>query len=195
MAVSLATILRRFALALTSLFVVGGLLFALGHAFEDPGGWTAGIFAAAVVVPLVGLIVLAARSAPLALKVLTAAVVGFAVWGLVTLFVDVDAPTVPVISLVLALPIAVLGQRYATRAGELLIAVVAVPLLLLVVRLFTERGAEGPALQDALGTSTGVVVVPLVVLALLFLAAGVAGGHGPAPEQAPVQPQTPATRT
>ena len=144
MAVSLATILRRFALALTSLFVVGGLLFALGHAFEDPGGWTAGIFAAAVVVPLVGLMVLAARSAPLALKVLTAAVVGFAVWGLVTLFVDVDAPTVPVISLVLALPIAVLGQRYATRAGELLIAVVAVPLLLLVVRLFTERGAEGP---------------------------------------------------
>lgn len=195
MAVSLATILRRFALALTSLFVVGGLLFALGHAFEDPGGWTAGIIAAAVVVPLVGLIVLAARSAPLALKVLTAAVVGFAVWGLVTLFVDVDAPTVPVISLVLALPIAVLGQRYATRAGELLIAVVAVPLLLLVVRLFTERGAEGPALQDALGTSTGVVVVPLVALALLFLAAGVAGGHGPAPEQAPVQPQTPATRT
>ena len=192
---SLATILRRFALALTSLFVVGGLLFALGHAFEDPGGWTAGIIAAAVVVPLVGLIVLAARSAPLALKVLTAAVVGFAVWGLVTLFVDVDAPTVPVISLVLALPIAVLGQRYATRAGELLIAVVAVPLLLLVVRLFTERGAEGPALQDALGTSTGVVVVPLVVLALLFLAAGVARGHGPAPEQAPVQPQTPATRT
>ena len=175
MAMSLATILRRFALALTSLFVVGGLLFALGHAFEDPGGWTAGIIAAAVVVPLVGLIVLAARSAPLALKVLTAAVVGFAVWGLVTLFVDVDAPTVPVISLVLALPIAVLGQRYATRAGELLIAVV--------------------ARQDALGTSTGVVVVPLVVLALLFLAAGVAGGHGPAPEQAPVQPQTPATRT
>ena len=142
MAMSLATILRRFALALTSLFVVGGLLFALGHAFEDPGGWTAGIIAAAVVVPLVGLIVLAARSAPLAL-----------------------------------------------------IAVVAVPLLLLVVRLFTERGAEGPALQDALGTSTGVVVVPLVALALLFLAAGVAGGHGPAPEQAPVQPQTPATRT
>jgi hypothetical protein len=191
---SLATILRRVALALTSLFVVGGLLFALGYAFEDPGGWTAGIISAAVVVPLVGLTVLAARAAPLALKVLAAGVVVFAVWGLVTLFVDFDLPDIPAVALVLALPIAVVGQRYATRAGELMLGVAAVPLVLVVVRLITERGPEGPGLGALLGGSTGVVVVPLVVLAVLLLGAGAVGRTAATSDKPRVQPPTPAAR-
>ncbi|HEX6055132.1 MAG TPA: hypothetical protein VFY98_04920 [Intrasporangium sp.] len=192
---SLSSILRKVGLVLTSLFAVGGIAFALGYAFEDLDGWAPWLLTAAVAVPLVGLTALAVRSPRRALQVLVTALGLFAGWAVLTLFVDVDAPTVPVISLVLALPIAVFGQRYATRAGELLIAVAAVPLLLLVVRLSTEWRAEGPGPHDALGTSTGVVVVPLLVLAVLFLAAGVAGGHGPAPERAPAQPKTPARRT
>ncbi|WP_353509824.1 hypothetical protein [Intrasporangium sp.] len=191
---SLASILRKVALVLTSLFAVGGIAFALGYAFEDLSGWAPWLLTAAVVVPLVGLTAMAVRSPRRALHVLVAAIGLFAVWAVLTLFVDIDAPTVPVIAVVLALPIAVVGQRYATQAGELLIAVAAVPLLLLVVRLLTEWGAEGPGLQGALGTSTGAVVVPLLVLAMLFLAGGVAGRHGPA-GHAPVEPKTPATRT
>jgi hypothetical protein len=185
----MSTVLRRTALVLTSLFVVGGLLFALGYTFEDPGGWAAVLIAAAIVLPLVGLTVLAARAAPTAVTVLTWAVVAFAAWAVVNRFVEVDAPTIPVIALVLALPIAVVGQRNARRAGQLLLAVAAVPLLLLLVRLVTS-GGDGPG--ALLGGSTGVVVLPLVVLAALFLAAGAPGRAAPAPGRHRVPPPTPA---
>src|SRR5690606_29788585 len=169
---------------------IGGLLFALGSAFEDPGGWAAVLVAAAIVLPLVGLTVLAARAAPTAVTVLTWAVVAFAAWAVVNRFVQVDAPTVPVIALVLALPIAVVGQRNATRAGQLLLAVAAAPLLLLLVRLVTS-GGDGLGPRDLIGGSTGVVVLPLVVLAALFLAAGTPGRAAPTPGRHRVPPATP----
>lgn len=190
---SLSTVLRRTALVLTSLLVVGGLLFALGYAFEDPGGWAAVLIAAAVALPLVGLTVLAAKSASTAVTVLTWAVVAFAAWAVVNRFVQVDAPTIPVIALILALPIAVVGQRNATRAGQLLHAVAAVPLLLLLVRLVTS-GGDGPGPGDLIGGSTGVVILPLVVLGALFLAAGAPGRAAPAPGRHRVPPRTPAGR-
>ncbi|MDV3220321.1 hypothetical protein, partial [Intrasporangium sp.] len=64
------------------------------------------------------------------------------------------------IALILALPIAVVGQRNARRAGQLLLAVAAVPLLLLLVRLVTS-GGDAPGPRDLIGGSTGVVVLPL----------------------------------
>jgi hypothetical protein len=195
---SLATILKRVALVLTGLFALGGLLFALGYAFDDPGGWPAVLISAAVVVPLVGLTVLAARAAPLAIKVLTAAVVLFVVWGVLDRYIDIDMPTIPVIALVLALPIAVMGQRYATRAGGLLLVVAAVPLLSVVTRLVSESspdGSEGPGLGDLLGGSSGVVILPLAVLAVLFFAAGALGRAAPAPTEPSVRPSSPAARS
>ena len=192
---SLTTILRRTALVLTALFVVGGLLFALGYAWEDMDLWPAVLVTAAVVLPMVGLTVLASRSPSLALKVLVAGVATFAVWAVVTIFVDVEAPTIPVIALILALPIAVVGQRYATRAGELLMAVAAVPVVLLVLQLLSGSRREGAPLRDLLGTSTGVVVIPLALLATILLVAGATGRETPAPERPSVQPPTPAARS
>ena len=178
---TVSVVLRRTALVLTAVFVCGGLLFALGYAFEDPGGGTAVLLAAAVVLPLAALTVLAALRRRLALRVLAVAVGLYAVWGVIALFVDlVQAPDLPVVALILALPIAVVGLTYAVRSGGLLVVVAAVPFLLVVARLVRDSGVGGPGLGDLLGGSTGAVVVPLLVLAGLFLLAG-ALDRGPAP--------------
>src|SRR6478672_407746 len=178
---TVSTILRRTALVLTAIFTCGGLLFALGYAFKDLGGGTAVLLAAAVAVPLAALTVLASLRRPLALRVLALAVGLYAVWGVITLFVNlVDAPDLPMIALILALPIAVVGLTYALRAGVLPVVVAAVPFLSVVSILVRTPGVEGPRLGDLLGGSTGVVVVPLLVLAGLFLLAGVLD-RGPEP--------------
>lgn len=189
---TVSTVLRRTALVLTSLFALGGLLFALGYAFEDPGGWVAAALAAAVFVPLGLLTFLAARRPRTALTVLTVAVALYAAWGLLGLFVDlVDAPDVPVIALVLAVPIAVVGLRSALRAGGLMMALAAVPFVLVLVRLVRESGPEGPGLGDLLGGSTGAVVAPLAVLGALLLVAGVLDRPEPGADPQQAQPQPP----
>ncbi len=189
---TVSVVLRRMALVLTAVFACGGLLFALGYAFEDLGGWVAVGIAAAVVVPLAALTVLAARRRGLALKVLAVAVGLYAVWGVISIFVDLfDAPDLPVIALILALPIAVVGLTHPLRAGGLLVVVAAVPLLSVIARLVWEPGVEGPRLGDLLGGSTGVVVVPLLVFAGLLLVAG-ALDPGPAePGSHEHEPQPP----
>ena len=172
----MARFLRLAAVTLTALFVAGGLLFAIGSAWDDPGGWTALLVTLAIVVPLVVLTVLAAQDAELGFLVLAGAVGLFAAWMVLTLFVEVgEGPHLPVIALLLALPSAVLGRRHPGRAGGLLLALAAVPFADVLVRWFGERGAEGPGLLAILGGSTGAVVVPLAVLAVLFLVAGAAG--------------------
>lgn len=178
---TVSVVLRRTALVLTAVFACGGLLFALGYAFEDLGGGKAVLLAAAVAVPLAALTVLAALRRGLALRVLAVAVGLYAVWGVIALFVDLAAgPDLPMIALILALPIAVVGLTYALRAGALLVVVAAVPFLSVASILVRESGHEGPGLGDLFGGSTGVVVVPLLVLAGLFLLAG-ALDRGPAP--------------
>lgn len=181
-------ILRKTALALASLFVAVGAGFAIGNVIQDPGGWIAVLVTAAIAVPLVALTVLAARTTSLASAVLTASVTLFIAWAVVLAFVRLPVPTIPVIAVVLALPIAVLGQRLAKRAGFLLLGEVVAPLLLVLVRYFTESDVEGPGLGSLLSTSTGVVVLPLAVLAALFLTAGwLYTPEVRAPEQ-PVEP-------
>lgn len=175
---TIPTILRRVTLVLTLLFALGGLLFALGYAFDDPGGWAAVLLTAAIVVPLAGLVLLAVRMPEWAFTVLTVAVGLFAAWALVSLFVDLfEAPDIPVIALILIAPIAILGQRDALRAGGLMLAVAAVPFVLTLVRMVRESGVEGPGLGDLLGGSTGAVIVPIAVLAVLLLTAGVLERH------------------
>lgn len=171
---SFAPILRRIALVLTALFAVGGSLFALGYAWEDLPVWPALLMTLAVVVPMAGLSRLAARKPEPALKLLAALVGLFGVYAIVGVFVDFfEAPDLPVMALVLALPIAVLGLRKPLHAGLLLIALAVFPLVQVVARMLGEPGPEGPGLGALLGGSTGVVIIPLTVLGLLFLA-----GHG-----------------
>ena len=79
-----------------------------------------------------------------------------------------------------------------------LLVVAAVPLLSVVTRLVSESspdGSEGPGLGALLGGSTGVVILPLALLAVLFFAAGALGRAAPAPTEPPVRPSTPAARS
>lgn len=171
-----ATIVRRAALVLTALFAAGGLLFALGYAYEDPGGWPAVAMTVALVVPLVGLVLLVALVRRAAFWILLAGVAVFA-GGAVALLVGlrVEAPVTPLVALVLSVPIAVLGQRHPGRAAALMLAVAAVPLMEITAWMLLTRGPEGPPLPALLGGSTGVVVVPLLVLSALFGLAALLG--------------------
>lgn len=193
---STSMVLRRVALVLTCLFGAAGILFGLGYAFEDPGGWQAALLAAAVFVPLVALIALALVRREMATTVLTGAVVLYAVWAAVTVIFDpVEAPTMPVIALVLAVPIAVIGQHHPWHAGVLLMATAAIPLVVILIRYVTEAPGEGPGLGSLFGTSTGVVVVPLAILAVLFLVAGSTHPRHALEERPPTRPLPPAAMT
>jgi hypothetical protein len=171
---NLAHVLRITGVVLTSLFAGLGILFAAGYAFEDPGGWQGVALFALAVVPL-GVLTWAARKHPaVALRWVLAGVVLLFAWPLVERFVDlVDMPVVPQAALVLSVPAAVLGLRNARRGAELLLLIAASPALAMVMRMVEARGpeGEGPSLGDALGWSSGIVVVPLLLFAAIFLVA------------------------
>lgn len=183
-----APTLRRIALVLTALFALGGSLFALGYAWEDLSVWAALLMTLAVVVPMAGLTWLAARNPELALRVLAALVGLFGIYAIVGIFVDFfEAPDLPVIALVLALPIAVLGLWRPLHAGLMLLALAAFPLIQVLSRMLGEPGPDGPGFGALLGGSTGVVVIPFAVLGLLFLA-GRSGDHDGGAEPRPAHP-------
>lgn len=165
-----AKILSRLALVLTALFSALGLLFALGYAWEDPGGWPAVLITAAIMLPLGGLTWLAADAPRAGSWALQIGIALYAVWALLSQFVPlVEAPVIPVFALILAVPTAVLGLREPLRAGLLMLSLAVVPFVCVLIRVARESGPEGPSLGALLGTSTGVLVVPLAVLAALIL--------------------------
>ena len=186
---TVAPVIRKVALVLTALFAVGGLLFGLGYAFEDLPIGSALLITAAIVVPLAGLTVLAVLKPDIAPVVLTIGVGLFAAYAVFDVFVEfADAPDIPLIALVLALPVAVMGQRHDLWAGALLLVLAAVPFLQIVVRMFSEAAVDRPGLGVLLGGSTGVVVIPLAVLGILFLVAWGLGRQTPVTDQGGVQP-------
>ncbi|MGA4668762.1 hypothetical protein ACPCG0_03030 [Propionibacteriaceae bacterium Y1923] len=178
-----ARVTRWTAFILTGLFVALATLFALGYAFEDLPLGSALLVTAANVLPLAALVV-AVRvwpaRAPMVLGIGIALVL---VWGVVSNFVEADFPVLPMMTLILALPIAVMGLSRPSIAGMMLLALAAIPFLSLVVRLVRMRGPEGPGMRTLLSTSSGAVIVPLALFSVLFLVAGELGrriqeGHG-----------------
>ena len=169
---TLAAVLRRAACALTVLFSVLGLTFASGYIVEDPGGGVAVALIAAMVLPSAWLTVVAVRSPRRVVTLISIGVALLAGYALISLAVHLlEGPVVPLAALVLAVPIAVMGLCQPRAAGRLLLLLAAVPLLSIVTNLLI-RGANGPhGPGAALGGSTGVVVVPLVMLAVMFLLA------------------------
>lgn len=177
-----STVAAKAAFVLTALFALLGVVFALGYAFDDPGGLGAVLIAASVIVPLSVLTFVAVRMPDLAPRVLAVGVVAYAVWAVLEELARlVDAPVVPMVALVLAVPTAVVGLRRPERAAPLMLATAMVPVVALVVRLVAHPDPEGagPGLAHLLGGSTGVVVMPLLFVAgLLFLAARAASPVG-----------------
>lgn len=176
---NLARVLRIVGLVLTSLFAAFGILFAAGYAFEDPGGWQGAALFACMVVPLAALTWLARRHPAAGLRWVMVGAVLLLAWAVLEVFVDVvDAPVLPMATLVLSVPAGVLGLRNARRGGELLLLIAAAPVVSVLARVLGER--EGPPLGAALGGSTGVVVLPLLLFAGIFLVAAAVEPRHPA---------------
>lgn len=167
----IGTVLRRVAVGATIFFAVLGLMFGDGYAIEDPGGWAAAGIIALQLVVIISLSVLAVSRPALATTFLLVGALVLVAYG-VTDAVNrpIDAPVLPMAALVLAIPIAVLGLEMPNRAAGLL-ALVAASALVEVMGAGFRNLAEGEGFRLMLGGSSGVVVLPLLVLAGLFLLA------------------------
>ena len=172
-----AKVLRYAAFTLMTLFGLVGGLFVAGYAFEDLGGWTAAGLTALWVVPLVGLSVFAVLRPEPAARVLvwvTAAVavstLADSAFGVVPR--DAWGPVAAVTVFALGVALAFLGLRRAGLAGLLMIVTGLAQLLATVVAVAVHEADEGPGMRALLGTSSGVVVMPLLLIGALFLLSG-----------------------
>jgi len=187
-----ARVLRVIAVSLVALLGIVASLFIAGETLADPGGWEAVLLIAAWAVPMVALSVMALVRPELSSRVLPVVVAVVAGWVIVdSLAHIIDRDTwgpVGTISMVAVLiPCGLLGVHRASAAGWLLLLGTAAQF---VATLAGMDRAGGQSLWSAFGGSTGVMVLPFLVLAALFLAVAAAeprrghahgGTHGDTP--------------
>lgn len=171
-------LLTNLAFAVMLLFGVLGGLFVAGYAFEDLSTWAAIGSTAAWLVPTVLLCLLSFSSHPAVPTVfvaLTGLVAAFTVVDATVHLVDRDVigPVAAIGVFALAVSLAFLGRRLMSLAGLLLVGLGVVQLVATAVGFVDEwRAGGGPGLRDLLTTSSGVVVVPMLLAGTLFLVAG-----------------------
>lgn len=173
-----AKVLRYAAFTLMALFGLLGGLFVAGYAFEDLSTWAAIGVTAAMAVPTIVLSVVAFRyptqTAPWFVG-LSGVVAVLTLLNASFDLVDADSvgPVVAVAVFALAVSLGFLGLHRAALSGVLLV-MLGLAQLGAVVLGFAGELAEGggPGLGDMLTTSSGVIVVPMLVVGVLFLVAG-----------------------
>jgi hypothetical protein len=183
-----ARVLRVIAVTLVALLGIVAGLFIAGETFADPGGWRALLLTTAWAVPMVALSVMALVWPDLSSRVLPVVLAVVAGWMIVdSLAHIIDRDTwgpVGTISMIAVLvPCGLLGVHRAAPAGWLLSVGTAVQFVATVASV--DR-AGGQSLRSAFGGSTGVIVLPFLVLAALFLAVAAAERwHGDAHGRTP----------
>jgi hypothetical protein len=173
-----SNVVRYAAFAVIALFSLVFGLFAAGYAFEDPGGWAAAGLTALWLGPVVALSLVAlrypAQAGPLFVGVTAVGAVLTLVdsaFGIVPR--DEWGPVLAITVFATGVALAFLGLRRAKLAGLLLLTLGVCQLAATVLGFAAELTAgEGPGLGDMLTTSSGVVVMPILVGGLLFLLAG-----------------------
>jgi hypothetical protein len=174
-----AKILRYAAFGIMTLFGVFGGLFVAGYAFEDLDTWTAIASTAAWFVPTVVLSVLALWrpdvGAPVLVGVAAVAALLTVIDAVFTV-VDIDAvgPVMAIAVFATAVALGFLGLHREALSGLLLIMLAVAQFVATVAGhsdALNDPGG-GPGLGDLLTTSSGVVVVPMAVVGVLFLVAG-----------------------
>lgn len=175
-------ILRYGAFAAMVLFGLLGAAFVAGETFDDPGGWAAVGMTAAWLLPLACLSALAVR------RPAAAGPVFVVITALASLFTVADSaldivprdelgPVAAIVMFALGVSLAFLGLRRPLLAGFLMVvgglAQLAANLIVVAVRATGD--APGPG--SVLGGSSGVVIVPLLVVGLMFVLAGWLGGE------------------
>jgi hypothetical protein len=173
-----AKILRNTAFSVMVLLGVLGGAFVAGSTFEDLGTWAAIGSTAAWLVPTVVLCLLAltAYSAvPTAFVVLTGFAAAFTLLDSAMTIIDRDAigPVAAIGVFALAVSLAFLGLRQASLAGLLLLTLGAAQLAATAIGVRDEwQAGAGPGLGHLLTTSSGVIVLPVLLVGALFLLAG-----------------------
>lgn len=151
-------------------------LILVGYTIADVGGWEAVGLVTLVGLPL-GLLCLLAWFRPsLAVPVLGVAALAPITFGVMSLldydrwsaWEDQHGPLGLVLLIAVAAPLAVLGLSRPTAAGSLMLAAALVPVLLSTIGAGADWGRP---------LSIGLVIVPVVVSAVLFLLAGRQGAH------------------
>ena len=175
--------------AFTAMAVVGllGGMFIAGNTFADPGGWQAAAVTALWTIPMVALSVHASLRPAAAGPVLAGAT------GMVAVFTVVDSafgvvprddwgPVAAVAVFAVAVALAFLGLHRPRLAGLLMILAGIAQLTATLIGVVIEA-ADGAGPGAAFGGSSGVIVLPLLVIGGLFLLAGSLqdlDGSGPA---------------
>ncbi len=166
------------AFILMLLFGVVGGMFVAGYAFEDLSTWAAVGSTAAWLVPVLVLVVVALRArgrAPAVFVTLTVLVAGLTLLdssvGIVGPAGRGPAAAIGVFGLGVAM--AFLGLYRSLLAGLLLMVLGAAQLAATAIAFLGEwQAGGGPGTVHLLTTSSGVVVLPLLVCGALYLAAG-----------------------
>lgn len=174
----LARILRRTAFTFMMAFGLLGTLFVAGYALTDPGGLTGIGMTAAWVLPMVALTGLALVRPETGAPVLTFAtvlVLGFTVVDGVVGVVPRDdvGPVAAITVFALAVALAALGLHRAKLAGVLMVTTALVQLAATVLGAVVHQVGAGPGPGALLGSSSGVVVLPVLLAGAAFWLAGV----------------------
>lgn len=168
-------ILRYSATGLLLLLSVLGGFFAAGYAVSDLPVLPVTLGIVAWVAAAGGLGWLALRRPGPAVPWLLAVSVAVALTAVVDARMDLfdrtsTGPVVTVVILAAVVPLALLGLRRATEAGLMLLLIGLVQLL--GSGLLSSTGNGEPAWGRLLAGSSGIVVVPVLLAAVLFLVAG-----------------------
>ncbi len=170
-------VLRYVAFTLMTLFGLFGAMFVIGETFMDPGGWTAVWVSALWVVPLVALSVFAL------LRPETAGPVFVWVTGVVALFTLTDSlvgliprddwgPVAAIVVFALGVALGFLGLRRSLLAGTLMVGLAVTQLLASLAGVAIRSGGDGAGPAAGLGGSSGVVVLPILLIGALYVEAG-----------------------
>jgi hypothetical protein len=186
----MARVLKWIAFSLMVLFGLLGGLFVAGYAFEDPGGWTAVLMTVGWVLPMLALVVYALvrkeAAGPVFIAVTVFVGLSTVLDSLLTIVPrDSWGPVLAIGVFSLGVALAFLGLYRTSLAGLLMVVLAVVQVAAMVLgQLVRGSLAEGSPLSAMLGGSSGVVVLPLLVIGVLFLFAGSLGhdslrGHAP----------------
>lgn len=169
-------VLTYVAFTLMALFGLLGGAFVLGEIFTDPGGWTAVWVSALWLVPLVGLsafALLRPEAAGPVLVVVTTVVALFTLADSLVGLIPRDdwGPVAAIVVFTLGVTLAFLGLHRALLAGSLMVGIALAQLVATLAGVAVHAG-DGPGPGAGLGGSSGVVVLPLLVIGALFVEAG-----------------------
>ena len=165
----MSTLLRRGAFTLMVVFALLAIPVTIGEITDHRGGWTAAGLIALLLLPLVALTAQAARWPAAAGRGLAVAVGLLTVYAVVDAFLPADERVPPVVavgSIMLAVPLGVLGLRRAGEAGALMLVDGLLPLMSLVLLAGRQ---EGEVLR--VSGSPAVAGMPAFFVGAIFLLA------------------------